>query len=301
VDSHPEVAYRFEPFHRLGKQGRLTRIRRDAEADRATAETLTELYDALLPANPVITRAPFYPKTNRRTFGIEKVWALARASKLGAPLYRVIYTPGAGAPVVFKEVTLEGLMERLVLDAGLRAVYLIRHPCAVVSSFLRGQARGLMPFERRRFLPERLRRDDPGLWARVGQGIESLSPAEQEALLWRLDVSVGFRLAMEDPRVLLIVYEDLCRRPKEVASSVFGHFNLSMTDQSERAIDETTSGADAPKRDKWSDRYFTVFRDPLAASERWRTELDKANQRAILALVSDAPVYRFALEQGLWE
>jgi len=300
VDSHPEVAYRFEPFHRRKEHRGLNRIRSEAEGGRATSATLERLYETLLPADPIITRAPFYPKTNRRTLGIEKSWAAARSSKIAAPFYRWAFTPEDGAPIVFKEVTLETLMERLVLDSDLRVVYLMRHPCAVVSSLLKGQARGLMPTGRRQFLAERLQKEEPALWAELGERVDSLRASEQEGLLWRLDVARGFRLAVEDPRALLVVYEDLCRRPKEVASAVFDHFGLSMTAQSEKAIDETTSGAPARRKDRWADRYFTVFRDPVAASERWRNELEEADQSAIIALVADAPAYRFALERGLW-
>jgi hypothetical protein len=300
VDSHPEVAYRFEPFHRLRKNGRLDAIRSDAEKGKADATTLSVLYRTLLPADPITTRAPFFPKSNRRSIGIDKAWALARSSALAAPMYRALYTPRAGAPLIFKEVTLEGLMERLVLDAGLRVVYLVRHPCAVVSSLLRGQARGLMPSARRKFLPERLDRDEPDLLRRRGSEITQLSGAEQEALLWRLDVAKGFELSRTNPRVLLVVYEDLCERPKEIARQVLAHFELDMTSNTARAIDEMTSPREGARRDKWADRYFTVFRDPKAASERWRTELDPADQQAVIRMVEDSPAFEYARGAGLW-
>lgn len=246
------------------------------------------------------TRAPFYPKTNRRNTLVEKSWAAARSSRLAAPVYRHVYSPRAGAPLVFKEVTLERLMERLVVDAGLRCVYLVRHPCAVVCSLLRGQARGLMPSERREFLEERLKRDDPEAWQRVERNIGSLTGGQQEALLWRLDVADGFRIAISDPRTLLVVYEDLCRRPEEVASAVFAHFDLELTEQSKHAIAATTKATDSERKDRWSNPYFTVFRDPRTASERWRTELSAEEQGAIMELVEDTPVVQYALERGFW-
>jgi hypothetical protein len=299
VDSHPEVAYRFEPFHRLRKP--LQGIRRDFDQGAGSRTTLDQLYRVLLAADPRVLRAPFYPKDNCPSLGRETTWAMARSWSGLRFLHRRLYTPRFGAPLVFKDVTLESLMVRMVSDGGLRTVYLIRHPCGVVSSLLKGQARGLMPSGRRQYLHVRLREDAPELWERVAHRVGDLSPAEQEALLWRLDVQPALELAITDPRVTLVVYEDLCRRPKEIASEVFEHFDLSLTEQSERAIEQMTSGDEEQRADKWSDRYFTVFRDPAAASSRWRTELAAEDQRAVISLVEDMPAFRRARELGHWD
>ncbi|MGL6343136.1 MAG: hypothetical protein ACRC80_28855, partial [Waterburya sp.] len=63
VSSHPDVAYRFEPFHRLKKSKiaiatALEKIR----AEDFSAQDLNLIYQALLPAYPEVEKPPFFAK-----------------------------------------------------------------------------------------------------------------------------------------------------------------------------------------------------------------------------------------------
>ena len=177
VNTHPEVAYRFEPFHRLREDPDVARLRRSIEAGTFDATERDELYAILLRASPLTDRPPFFVKRNARSRGKRLLWPAARRLPPLAPLYGALYTPRGAPVVVLKEVTLEPVMEGLLRAGGTRIVYLVRHPCAVVHSQIRGQEAGVMPTARQGVLSSLLEKHDPALAERVAAHPDATSAA----------------------------------------------------------------------------------------------------------------------------
>ena len=90
VSSHPDVAYRFEPFHRLeNRNNHLKEVRQKIESNSVSSQDLFLLYQALLPAAPEMEKQPFFSKTFERRFskGEQLLWPLARKSKIISDIF----------------------------------------------------------------------------------------------------------------------------------------------------------------------------------------------------------------------
>lgn len=306
VGSHPEVAHRFEPIHRLAVvDSRIRSLRtRLASGDFGT-EVLEEMYAAFLPAHPELEKPPFFPKTyrTRLSWGRSVLWPLARSMRSLAGAFRWLYSPRDLPPLVFKEVTYERIMRNLLERTRIRIAYLVRHPAALLHSQLAGQDQALMPTARRAVLDDYIRRESPDLPERLRVDVNALTPLETEALLLRLDLEAGWRAAQASPQALVVVYEELCERPFEVAQQVFEHFGFDFAESSRKFI-QMSMGADRWRRLLYGEiginPYFSVFRDPREGRDRWKREMSPADQRRVLELFEDSDAFQALHARGFW-
>lgn len=306
VGSHPEVAYRFEPIHRLAAVDSDIRILRSrlASGDFGS-EMLEELYARFLPAHAELEKPPFFEKSYRTqlSWGRSVFWPIARTTGLLAGAFRWLYTPRDFPPLVFKEVSFDHIMRSLLERTSMRVVYLMRHPAALVHSQLAGQGKSLMPTARRSVLENYVRGENPELLRRLRIDVNSLTSLEIEVLLLRLDMDVGWRAAQASPHALIVVYEELCQRPFQIAQQVFEHFELDFAESSRRFI-QMSMGAS-----RWSrlrhgeigiDPYFSVFRDPRDGRDRWKKEMPLADQTRVLELLEGSQAFQAMKSRGIW-
>lgn len=303
VDTHPDLAYRFEPLARLRDDTRVLRLCERIMGSGADLSLLDDLHQCLLRADPLTCKPPFFPKRHQRTLGRAWMWPASRAANAVRDLFSLAYAARPGTPLVFKEVGLNRLVIPLVRDAGLRAIYLIRHPCGVVSSTLEGQQKRLMPAGRREVVADLLRKHDQALWARWATDLPSASPATIEALLWRIEVEEALREVWHLPHVHLVVYEDLCARTEEVAGRAFEHLGLNPSEQTRRLLEAMSSPNSAARRahgDRWVNDYFSVFRDPRDSAEKWKKQLPKESVTEIFGAVESSPAFTRCAAIGNW-
>jgi len=306
VGSHPEVAHRFEPIHRRAGGDPKIRALRDRLASGSFGpEVLEEIYAAFSPAYPELVRPPFFKKAfrPRMNWGRTGLWPFARRWRGLAGTFRWLYSPRDLAPLLIKEVAFEHLMRNLLERSPIRVVYLIRHPAALLHSLLGGQDQALMPTGRRAILADYVAAEDPDLPARLGVDLKTLTPLEIEAIMLRLDMEVGWRAAQASPRALVVVYEELCERPFEVARRVFDHFGLDFAETSRKFIRMSMGGS------RWGrlraleigvDQYFSVFRNPRMSRDRWKNEMALADRRRVLELFESSAVFRGVQAGGSW-
>jgi hypothetical protein len=311
VGSHPRVAYRFEPLHRCGESDpRLRAVlqkldRAGDDDDDIDESTLDELYRALLPAHPETEKPPFISRDYRMRLHVGRaaLWPLARRFAPVKPLFRWLYTPRDNPVLVFKEVTYERLLYRLLTKTSMRLVYLVRHPAAVVSSTVKGQQAGLMSSGRQQIIAERIRRLDPEMPQRLRFDPASLCPLEIEALQWRFDVEEGLKAARASDNALVVLYEELCDKPAEVSDRVFRHFGLTMPEQTRKFIEDSTR-PQVPQRVKHGEiginSYFSVFRNPAESKSKWRTQMSADDQNRIMRLVEDSSAFAYGRASGQW-
>jgi hypothetical protein len=307
VSSHPEVAYRFEPFKRARKLGpalaETGRMLDTAELDSLTPE---RIYNALLPAYPDWEKPPFFSKDYRTRMksGRALLWPPAKASSLVGKLYRSLYTPQEKAFVVFKEVAFEDAFQKLVKTSEMPLVYLLRHPCAVVSSILRGQEQGLMGSRRQQVLPAFLQDHAPALWDRYGEGIDLLSPHQKEALLWRTAVERCQKAFGLRDSASVVFYENLCRDPLGVSTEVLHGFGLDLTPQVRDFIGASSDpnfASRGRRSEVGTNKYFSVFRDPLVAMDSWKEALSAEQRLEVLEIVRDSPVFERGIQEAQWD
>jgi len=303
VNSHPDIAYRFEPFTRLLREPRIESIYRRIESGAPGADALHDLYQALLPAHPALDKPPFFPKSFAGGFARRSAWALTAKVRALQWAYALLYSPRGNPVLIFKEVSKEKFMIALLRHTDLRIVYQVRHPCAVVASMVRGQAEGVMGTGRLGVLTSKLREHDTALADRYAERADDLSPYQQNALLWRMEVEETLPAVRDHPNVCIIVYEALCGNPGREAMRMFDHFGIAMHDAVLSFIEQSTTSDQTARRasgESFVKDYFSVFRSPAESIDKWKTQLTAAQQREILDIVEPSDAWRFYHNLGHW-
>jgi len=294
LDSHPDLEYRFEPFHRMKSDSKFREARElltSGELDDAHLETV---YQTLLAPHPQIVRPPFFRKTNSRSLGILPAFKLARAVPSLSSAFAATYAPVPGTLLIFKEVTFERAMHRILSQTQMKVVYLVRHPVGVCSSELRGQLAGKMPTGRQEVLTEFLRDHRPDLLEEYQARIPEMSLLEKNAVLWRNDVELGLRAAKLSDRCLVVIYEEVCKEPERF-DEIFAHFGMSTHEATREFIGSLakmhrtpTSGQDM----------FSVMKNPAETAIRWRSQVPAEDQSKVMSLVADSEA--FSVGETAW-
>ncbi|MGL5078013.1 MAG: sulfotransferase domain-containing protein [Waterburya sp.] len=305
VSSHPEVAYRFEPFHRLktSKPAIATALKQ-IRSDNFSTQDLDLIYQALLPAYPEIEKPPFFSKSyGMFPIGKALTWHLARKTSWGEKVFSQLYLPQGRPTLIFKEVALVDVLTKLLALNQVPIVYLLRHPCAVISSLLKGQKDALMPSGRRSVLADLLTAHQPHLAMKYAEQLPQMHISEQEALLWLLDVEEAIQVCQANPNALIIVYEQLVEQPLETLEKIFTHFGLSMNSQSQKFIEQSTENSMTSKIKKGEigiNQYFSIFRDSQSCRDRWKQELAVEDIKRIMEIIQDSQSYALGVATGLW-
>ena len=295
IDTHPDVAYRFEPFGRLRRRPAIQEVRRRIDAGEFSEADLPRIYDQLIRANPMTDKPPHFTKAHAATFGRRLFRPIA--TKLGPLhwLYEAAYRPTGQPYLIFKEVTAAKLLNAFVSKTRIPILYLVRHPCGNVASRMKGQAEGKMPTGKFPVLDELVARHDPALADRLGTGLEHRDPAFKNAVLWRIEVEASMRAMAGVPTCRLLIYENLCREPEALASAAFQHLGLEPTAELSRFLRRSTSGSGAK-----SSGYFSVIKNPIESMEKWKNHLTKTQINTILEIVSESPEFAKLAADGRW-
>ena len=302
LSSHPEVSYRFEPFHRLQRKN--AEISKSIESIRScnfSNKDLSYLYKTLLPAYPECEKPPFFYKKDCFNFGKKLIWPLSRKNSFCADIFTSIYTPKKQPMLIFKEVALVDLLIKL-LEVGIPIVYIVRHPCAVVSSVMEGQKKMLMPDKRRSVLDSLLYKHQPELWKQYKDRINELEVCEQQALLWLIDVETALNACRNTSNSFVVLYEKLAKQPLEVSKKIFNHFRLEMTPQSITFIEESTKNSSTSRiktGEVGINSYFTVFRDSNFSCDRWKQEMPFEEQAKVLKIVEGSNAFSLYAKDDL--
>ena len=301
VNSHPNVAYRFEPFARLKHHPRIAAAIETINHESFSEADLPQIYDALFPAHPGVEKVPFFPKDNARSLGKSAVWAFTRKVPRLAPLMERLYSPSDTPMVVFKEVNLADLTMRFAEHTTVPLIYIVRFPCAYAASVSKGQNQGLLTAGRFKYLGAILRDNAPQLYEQFKDRLDSLSPAARNTLLWRYDLESVWP-HLQKPHVMTLIYEDLCVNPMQRAEEIMAFLGLEMTQQTRDFVQLSTSGTGGSTRtDKFVNEYFTVYRDPAESMNRWKKELDQTDRDDIASVLDNCEVYHNLRSRGFWE
>ena len=295
-DSHPDVLYRHEPDLALWDR-RLpflipqdqvhayTAIARDYVNRLLSTPTLKS--SGQLPSFPKSYHAP--PLELLRTAMIHGLRWVEAAS--GARRMRSFPIPDLISPahrsslrIVVKSISARG-RARVFMEAlpGMRAIFLMRHPCGQVASTLRGTRQG--KFNTGVFVRDVLATPGASKYGLTDQRLSAASDVEQLAWHWATMNELAAE-AMADPnRARIVRYEDICRGPLEHARELFAFSGLDWSQQTEAFIERSTHYSGTEK-------YYSVFRNAAAAAERWRTELSNADQRVIMNVVAQTSLAR---------
>lgn len=302
INSHPGTAYRFEPFREKIAIPRMRSFWNTIQTKQLSEQQLKHrLYSSLLPTHALIDKPPFFHKNNSHLIGHKLAWNCARKFPLMNVAYEQLYTPQERPPLIFKEVRwniVKPLLDRLHL----RSVFVLRGPHGTISSRLRGQRAGLMPTWQCDNLEQVIEKNNPSLKNELPKPVGSLSDAQKNAVIWRLEAERMFDYLQQHPEHMVLLYEDLCIRPLEIAQKVFEHFNIPWNQQTEDFITQPTFNKQSLKnREKGINSYFSVARNTTEMIKRWSKELTTIENKEIHEIIYPSSVYQVFLQQGLWE
>ena len=120
--------------------------------------------------------------------------------------------------------------------------------------------------------------------------LKSLHPVERLAWRWVL----FNRKAMDDlenqPGVTISVYERLCADPVGETRRLFAHCQLDWDVHTDAFLAASTQAAESS--------YYSVYKNPLQAAERWRSEMDAATQSLVMDIALASPPGRLYADEG---
>jgi len=184
--------------------------------------------------------------------------------------------------VVWKSIQLLGRMgvvQRCLENS--RGVQILRHPCGYIASVLNGESK-------KKFSSYTPASEDYDLYKMLMsiqqakaydlniEKLKELSPEERLAWRWVL----FNEKAMDDTsteRVVKLKYEEMCLDPVHTAKRIFEFSGLEWCEQTEKFLSVSTS--------KDSDSYYSVFKNPEKAANKWKVSLSSEKIKKIENIV----------------
>ena len=290
-DSHPSTLYRHEPDSWTRLEG--IPLLASAGDARALAGEVRDFNASLadISALKVCGKTPVFPKTYMSAVHLRVYQAGIRVAQLVGRLgvdLPVLGTPRRlepGCRLVWKSIESIGRFG-LMLESlpNARGVLLIRHPCGYVASVLRGESQ-------QRFQDNRGASEDYGILEMLlgtalakqrnlsVEYLRSLTPEERLAWRWVLFNDKALGDVRNSRRCRVVRYEDLCADPMHEMQQTFEFIGLDWSAQTEKFIGLSTGQNDSA--------YYSVFKDPNKAAEKWRDELDADQARRVIEVVTD--------------
>lgn len=303
LDSHPDVLYRHEPDSALVNTS-LPFIPRREEMP-ALLEPTRHYLDALcqVRSTKVSGQRPIFDKTYRSSLQRKQFLAglyLAKAvERFGAGLIRGQLAVGDcinqswSERILYVIKTVDSPWRTDLFNQAKptwRFLHILRHPCAIINSRLRGIEKKLMdstvylrpPFE-----------------AGMAEGfdfsleeLEASSYEEKVAFSWMICNQRIYESMKGRENYRVVIYEDLCQKLEPIARQVFEFSGLSWHLQTEGFI------ANLLHRDGSDAGYFNVLRSPLTAVDKWRHQLTAEQVTRIERIVCHSEVGRWFFDRA---
>jgi len=180
-----------------------------------------------------------------------------------------------------ESVTRLGLLSKVYSDS--KIIFILRHPCGQIASYLKGQKRGYIPWHGANNL-------DIGVWnlrlntiiaKKHGLTKDKLlkMPKEQElAWQWVVDNDFALEELNECPNAYILNYDLLCSDPLNIAKDVFKFCELNWDRQSEQFVEKSTSSKKS--------NYFSVYKNPKISTSKWSSQFNLEQIEDIMNIVS---------------
>lgn len=291
-DSHPGVLYRHEPDWALVDseipfQPRLDQLSKYRDQAAAYLEKLADVRSP-----KVSVHLPLFPKAFRGPLRQRLHNGLAFAAKSLAKVPGIerrvavpdLIDPNAQAPVVVIKSVNSLNRARLFCEAqpGLRVVHILRHPCGVVASLLRGTQQRLM--NSKVFFDSLYRMENVGRYGLTRDDMQQRTPEEQFAFQWMvINDEVAHDMAGQ-PGYSLVRYEDLCLDTGKILDDLFSFCGLDDSAQTREFVENLEA------QESGNAAYFSVMRSPRKAAFKWKQELTAEQIERVMAIVSRSDV-----------
>ena len=151
-------------------------------------------------------------------------------------------------------------------------LHIVRNPAGYISSVINGESNKL-------FQGSTPSSDDYNLFqilldTKVGRklgysisDLKDLEPIERLAIKWRIYNEIAYEETNRLENYQVLIYEDLCRKPAEKTKEMFKFCGLSWNAQTASFVNESIS--------QNKDAYYSVYKSPLDAANKWRSKLGR--------------------------
>ena len=298
LDSHPSVCGCHEPFYQLNKNDSLRSLFDRLKAGQGTDEDTRRLISSAINGCVETHKPPFFRKEFLKSPAWLRTgaWMSAKALKPLKPVFQYMATGNLNRShcLVIKNRPFP-MLDRILESIHADAILLLRHPCGVVSSWLRGMRMGVMQANSA---------DPVAVWARysacleplgfTAQRLSSMSDAGVLAVNWLVDTLLFRQYENSRMRTRTIVYEDLVRNPVGEWRQIFEWMEMTF----DPAVESFLTRSSKPAFDVRSllgkrYSYFSVQRSEKSPVEAWRTDMTQKEIDEVMDIV----IPHFPIEQ----
>lgn len=167
------------------------------------------------------------------------------------------------------------LIHNSIMNA--RVIHVVRHPCAVVASQLRGISNGRLPVS----IPIEsvLQMDEAKRYPIKPHEVRSLSNAGKIAFVWMVHNDKIYSELKLRPRYRLVIYEDICSNTIEKMKEIYIYCGLEWQVGVEYFIGKLESEMDK------SHGYFSLKRNIKSGLYKWQEILSDTEKGEVTAIV----------------
>ena len=287
IDSHPAVYYLHEPdsAQRMSVPNVV-----EGEGTQLQQQEVNTFFENVMKVKDpkVVGRLPFFEKDfynplqlnfNRASIYTNK--ALGRVINAAQKWSPVLFTPKKPHEIFVKSIESMGrvpLLAKASVDP--KVVMLVRHPCAVINSEIRGEKKNLFssktPIYENWGLFENLMTSQTAQDNDLSvEKIKAMSVAQRLAWKWRIYYEAMLRNTQR-ANCKMVQYEDVCLDPAGQFRSIIEFTGLPWASSIDEYIDYSTGSH--------SDSYYAVAKDPKVAMNNWKTQLEQEDIDQILAI-----------------
>lgn len=235
----------------------------------------------------VIASRPFFSKAYLNPVSwalfLASSYATKLAGRLGSRgLVKPVRLQAAAAPVlVWKSIESLGRMAAIRQLTDAYSIHILRHPCGHIASTLKGQDGGLfdgsIPIWQDWDLFDKLLQQS-GEQRFTLDDIKAMSKEQRLAVRWGLINDFALAQNSTTQHNMVLVYEDLCKRPLEVFNTCLAFCQLPADEQCLAYLHSSTQGGE-------DSAYYSTTKDPLTSAYKWRKQLSAEVQQQIFAVV----------------
>lgn len=308
-DSHPQTLYKYEPDGAINLP-----LAIPLDETQRVAPGIRDFFAGLPAINTpsVAGTLPIFFKQYRSRLGQGLHHLSVRASTTARlvswklPVFQAANVYSSEVRVVWKSIASLGRIGTILgVIEDCRAVRILRHPCGYISSVLRGEAQ-------HKFASAVPASEDYGLMEiilnaagafRRGLSVNHMRqfhPVERMAWLWVLlnEKAIGDTTGNE--RCMEVRYEDVCLRPDEKIKELFSFCNLTWNTQTADFLKTSTLTAPPHWLNRATEqRYYGVFRDPILAADKWKSEFGPENIERVYRILRQSDLLRVYPESEL--
>ncbi len=291
LDAHPAICGCHEPFYQLTKDESLRGLVDRLKDGQGTEQDARLLISMTTKGRVETHKPPFFPKHFLKAPAMLRTgaWMSARAFNSLRPIFEYLETGNLTDDhrLVIKNRPFPHL-DRVLKSINSDVLILLRHPCGVVNSWLRGIRMGVM---------DGSSADPATTWKRYSQYLEPIGLTEQQlfnmsetgvlAVNWLVDTLIFRQYESSNLRTRTVVYEDLVSNPIDEWTRVFEWMGLPF----DPAVKSFLTDSSKPRFDirnlmgkKYA--YFSVQRREKSPKESWRTDMTSYDIAEVMNIVT---------------